>query len=744
MVLIVKMMRRMLKIVSLVLALSSIASAGMEEMARAGQWQRLLSVANRRAEQLPLRPEEAFVAACAARIVGDRTAEVAHLTRAMDGGPFAELASLQLAMAVVGDDPQRATNLVLPFLRGAPTSVMRDEAVEVVIEGLEGDLDPELRVSVEQTSKSLPTSLRRRLEFGLVTTGSDDRRLRLNRLLRVSTRDLVALKAARLLQTEPGLSPDEQWLVGKTLYRHALYSQAEAIFRELAGVRSRSIPSWEVAFLAGRCAFRRDRWDEAIAWYKQALAQRRSSEGQAEIQVHIARTYELAGRLEPAVEMARQAVLTRATDDRRLFLARLRLRINEPEKAASGVAKVRGRSGRSRGALLIALYDIREGRPQAAQRRLEGITRRPWSAPAAVLAAGLAVDAGEPDAAIRLLQNQAGAMGPFWASRARSLMDRLPSEAVDGWRSSIAEDLGSPDDRTRRRALVQWVQLETDPEVLAKLRAEVVSEVGLKPSPDVPVFPPGLADDLWSAGLPGEAVRWDPRGMPLDDASDAVWTAQRFVEQGMPWQAIRTADGAWRMAGSDIPVRGYPVALEEVLHPLPDPELVWQSAVQNEIPWAVLAGVTREESRWKPTVVSIVGARGLMQLMPSTATVVAESNNWPVPDLDELFDPVVSLDLGGAEISRLVSVFDGQLAPAVAAYNAGEVQARIWLEQCGSPCLPEVYVGNITFSATNGYTQDVLSAAEVYVDLYGAVPRVVSTRAVGGSMGPERGKVYGR
>ena len=281
------MMRILLKIVPLMLGLSSLAFAGMDEMARTGQWQRLLSVANRRAEQLPLRPDEAFIAACAARFVGDRSAEVVHLTRAMDGGTFAELARLQLAMAIVESDPRRAVDLAAPYLRRAPTSVMREQAVEVVIQGLEGNLEPEQRVSLEQTSKSLPTSLRRRLELGLAATGIEGRRLRLNRLLKASTRDLVALEAARLLQTEPELSPDERWLVGRTLYRHALYSEAEAMFRSLAGVQSRSIPSWEVPFLAGRCAFRRDRWEEAIAWYKQALARRRGSEGRARIQVHI-------------------------------------------------------------------------------------------------------------------------------------------------------------------------------------------------------------------------------------------------------------------------------------------------------------------------------------------------------------------------------------------------------------------------------------------------------------------------
>ena len=281
-------------------------------------------------------------------------------------------------------------------------------------------------------------------------------------------------------------------------------------------------------------------------------------------------------------------------------------------------------------------------------------------------------------------------------------MGRLPAETVDAWRATVAEGLTSTDDRTRRRALAQWVQLEIDPEVLATLRAEVVKEVGMDTLVGVPVFPAGLADDLWSVGLSGEAVRWDPLGMPLDDAADATWTAQRFVEQGMPWQShpdcrCGMEDGRVRyphLRLPGVPRGGAPPAAE--------PDLVWRSAVENEVPWAVLAGVTREESRWQPTVVSVVGARGLMQLMPSTATVVAETNKRPVPELDELFDPAVSLGLGGAEISRLVSVFDGQLAPAVAAYNAGEIQAQIWLDQCGSTLSPEVYVGNITFSVTNG------------------------------------------
>jgi soluble lytic murein transglycosylase len=144
--------------------------------------------------------------------------------------------------------------------------------------------------------------------------------------------------------------------------------------------------------------------------------------------------------------------------------------------------------------------------------------------------------------------------------------------------------------------------------------------------------------------------------------------------------------------------------------------------VESAVPWALLAGVAREESRWDPEVVSRVGARGLMQLMPATAAATGRRLGRAAPEMDDLFDPAVSLELGAAELSRLYGVYSGQLAPVVAAYNAGEAQAELWLDQCGTPCPAEWYAANITFRATSRYTRDVLAAAAVYVELYGAAP----------------------
>jgi soluble lytic murein transglycosylase len=119
-----------------------------------------------------------------------------------------------------------------------------------------------------------------------------------------------------------------------------------------------------------------------------------------------------------------------------------------------------------------------------------------------------------------------------------------------------------------------------------------------------------------------------------------------------------------------------------------------------------------------------------MQLMPATADGVAALHGLPPPSLERLFEPELSLELGARELGRLYRAFESQPAPAAAAYNAGEAQARLWLAECGAPCPSERYVVSISFSVTSRYTRDVLAAAATYGELYGARPPLASDRAV--------------
>ena len=709
-------------------------AASLMELADSGQWERLLLVANRRADQLPLQPEEALLAAAAARAVGDRPAELRHLRRAAEGGSLQDIARLELAEALLASDPAQALDLALPFLAAARTRPMREAAVAVAAAALPAGVGAGARSAVERALRTLPTELKRQLELGLARADADGGRARLARLLHASTGDLVALAAARGLQGLGDLTVEERWLVARSLFDHALYREAEPLLAGLDGAASRAVPSWEVAFLAGRCAFREGRWEEAAARYRVALTRARDGERRAELDIHLARSLELAGRLDDAVEPAVRAVMARPSDDRRLFLARLRLRLEQPEQAISGIARLSGRSARARGELLLAAWELRHQRWQAARRRLEAVHSGPARGPAAVLAAGLALDAGDASSAVRTLDAAAAGLDPFWAERARAQLARLDPARLDEWRNGCAADLAAADAAARRRVLARWAALEPDPEALARLQREVGEAAGLHGSGPEPSFPDGLAGTLWRAGLRGGAARWDPSGFPRRSPAEALWTAEQLLEHGAPERGLRAADAAWRMAGADLPARAYPERLQRALHPLPFPEQTWSAAVASEVPWTLVAGVAREESRWQAAAISSVGARGLMQLMPATAGEAAARHGLPPPNLEDLFDPELSLSLGAHELGRLYRAFSSQPAPVAAAYNAGEAQARVWLAECGEPCPSERYLASISFGVTSRYVRDVLAAAASYGDLYGARP----PRAAGPAAGQEQ------
>ena len=695
-------------------------AVGLEVAARAGHWDAVLVAALGRGDQIPLRPEEALIAAHAARVAGDVPLSASFLERLIDHPELGPVARVELAELIVEDEPDRALELVLGLVRRAPTGSLRNAAIDTAEIAVAIGVDAELRAAVERVLPSLGRRTGRGLELALARTAEPVDRDRLRRLLVSSTRDLVAAGAAELFETSGPHSAHDRWLIAETYYRQGLYDRAAPILEELDGVSDPKVPRREVAYLRGRCAFRRGQWSVASMWYQRAIDRTTNNRRRAELEVHLGRTAELAGDLDAAVEAAQRAVRLHTTDDRRLFLARLRLRRSESDLAAAGLARLRGRTARSRGALMTGLFDLAGGDNEAARRSLSRATRDPWRGPAAVIGAELALDAGDPGDALALLDDAASGLDAYWSGRARTVMARLPEAVLRDWRRTAVESIGEASERGRRIALSRALKLEPDPVRLAAFQVAAAHELGLESDPTPPPFPSGLAERLWSIGLAASAIRWDPTGFPRGNATETWWTAEQEVALGSPWLAIGLADAARRQASWMVPARGFPLGLQRAFHPLPFADEVRRAADRHGIPWSLLAGVAREESRWNPRVVSKVGARGLMQLMPATAAATAAANGRPPITADDLFEPMISLDLGAAELGRLLERFDGNRAAAVAAYNAGEAQAQLWLDQCGEGCPEWRFLAHVSFSVTRGYTEDVLASAAAYVELYGA------------------------
>jgi hypothetical protein len=108
-------------------------------------------------------------------------------------------------------------------------------------------------------------------------------------------------------------------------------------------------------------------------------------------------------------------------------------------------------------------------------------------------------------------------------------------------------------------------------------------------------------------------------------------------------------------------------------------------AVRYEIPPILVAAIVEAESEFNPRAVSRRGARGLMQLMPGTASTLQVSDS---------FDPYENIEGGVRHLRRLMDRYHGNLPVVLAAYNAGEQAVMVYR---GVPPYPETrrYVSRI-------------------------------------------------
>ena len=134
--------------------------------------------------------------------------------------------------------------------------------------------------------------------------------------------------------------------------------------------------------------------------------------------------------------------------------------------------------------------------------------------------------------------------------------------------------------------------------------------------------------------------------------------------------------------------------------------------------WTMVHAVSRQESQFAMNAISHAGARGLMQLMPSTAREQAGKLGLDYDPQALTTDAGYNLTLGGAYFGRMMDYFGGSYPLAVAAYNAGAGNVNKWLRLNGDPRTGAVdwveWVEKIPIPETRNYVQRVLENAVVY------------------------------
>ena len=144
----------------------------------------------------------------------------------------------------------------------------------------------------------------------------------------------------------------------------------------------------------------------------------------------------------------------------------------------------------------------------------------------------------------------------------------------------------------------------------------------------------------------------------------------------------------------------------ELLYPQPYDAEVLSAAKLTGLAPQLIYSVMRQESLYRSDAISSAGARGLLQMLPETARRTARKWNRPRPAASDLFNPVVNVPLGAANLRSLVDRFGGQTLVALAGYNAGPNAAARWLPP--ESLEPDIWVENIPYNETRNYVQRIL------------------------------------
>ncbi|WP_455426836.1 murein transglycosylase [Dryocola sp. LX212] len=135
----------------------------------------------------------------------------------------------------------------------------------------------------------------------------------------------------------------------------------------------------------------------------------------------------------------------------------------------------------------------------------------------------------------------------------------------------------------------------------------------------------------------------------------------------------------------------------------------------KDISQSYAMAIARQESAWNPKVRSPVGASGLMQIMPGTATHTVKMFNIPgYTSSSQLLDPETNINIGTSYLQYVSQQFENNRIFASAAYNAGPGRVRTWLGSSAGRIDAVAFVESIPFSETRGYVKNVLAYDAYY------------------------------
>lgn len=333
-------------------------------------------------------------------------------------------------------------------------------------------------------------------------------------------------------------------------------------------------------------------------------------------------------------------------------------------------------------AMRAAFESLRAGRAAEAALTLETMARRAKSPAGFLYWAGMArLRNGETDRGAVLLNETAERFRNTWYGRLAAVeLSHLPKEATvtsakvssvgSGWRS---EELPG-DVKARLRQLL-----------LVGLNAEAIDEI--------------RALGNTSAALEARALIEADRG--------ELRNAIVYMKRARP-----------EFISAEI--KDLPAHVWTTIYPLKHGESLKAASRRENLDPALVAALVCQESTFDERAKSVVGARGLMQIMPYTGRPLArELGVRFTPKI--LNEPETSLTFGTRYFRQMMERFGSRPEAALAAYNAGPHRVDKWLAP-NPQIRSDEFAESIPFSETRAYVMIILGARDQYRRLYGLEP----------------------
>ncbi|MEC9343355.1 MAG: transglycosylase SLT domain-containing protein [Pseudomonadota bacterium] len=209
------------------------------------------------------------------------------------------------------------------------------------------------------------------------------------------------------------------------------------------------------------------------------------------------------------------------------------------------------------------------------------------------------------------------------------------------------------------------------------------------------------ADEDWRAG-----IIYRELAAQIDDPEMLALLAWRAEKRGDNTLALQVGKIAHRR-GLEVDTVSWPIGA------IPDKARIGDTGR------ALAYAIARQESAFNVGAVSPANAKGLLQLLPGTAKMMARKTGLKYSSQRLVTDPAYNATLGSAYLSEQLETFGNSYILTFAGYNAGPGRVKEWLETYGDPRgkpIEEVvdWVERIPFTETRNYVQRVMENYQVY------------------------------